>query len=50
MSHRSSKTAINLASRAHRRQAPEVRRPPPSIAVNRLQRSKAFLKTVRPMK
>ncbi|SCZ92370.1 BZ3500_MvSof-1268-A1-R1_Chr5-2g07813 [Microbotryum saponariae] len=30
MSHRSSKTAINLAARAHRRQAPEVRRQPPT--------------------
>ncbi|SGY43932.1 BQ5605_C001g00373 [Microbotryum silenes-dioicae] len=50
MSHRSSKTAINLASRAHRRQAPEVRRPPRSIVVNRLQRPKAFLKTTRPIK
>ncbi|SGZ21016.1 BQ5605_C021g09321 [Microbotryum silenes-dioicae] len=29
-----SKTAINLASRAHRRQAPEFRRPPPSTAYN----------------
>ncbi|SGY14014.1 BQ5605_C010g06034 [Microbotryum silenes-dioicae] len=34
MSHRSSKTAINLASRAHRRQALDVRRPPPSTACN----------------